>query len=726
VLMVLLDLDFTLPIKNPVIIFSLVLFIILFAPLLLNKIRIPHIIGLIVAGIIIGPYGFNILLRDSSIVLFGTVGLLYIMFTAGLELDIAEFRRNGVRSIVFGILTFIIPMTLGAVGAYYILGFNKLSSITIACLMASHTLLAYPIASRYGVARHRSVTMTIGGTLVTDTLALLVLAAIVGVTKGDIGHGLWIRISISAIIFALVVFFVFPLIAKWFFRKFDDSVSQYIFVLALVFLGAFLAEAAGLEAIIGAFLSGLSLNRFIPHSSPLMNRIGFVGNALFIPFFLIGVGMLVDVSVLFKGLEALRVAGVMIVIAVASKFLAAWFTQQSFNLRRDERKMIFGLSNARVGATLAVVLVAYNIIIGETETGEPLRLLNEDVLNGAIIMILVTCTISSFVVEKASRKLALQIEDREPLKDDETDERIMVSVAYPDTVNDLADLAFMLQSHKNKSPVYALHVVDEKEDAGNESLNGKKIMDQIVTRAAAADTDIIPITRYDLNISNGIIYTMREHRISDLVIGLHHQYKSDYMFFGAVVDRILHRTAETIFIYKGAQPLNTLRRMVVAVPPKAEYEAGFYHWFKRLIILSEESGLPVLIFANPDTANALQQAGSVNKKARTFIYQEFPDWPQILAAGQNINTDDLFVVITSRKGRVSYDPFLERIPAYLKRYFDKHNFIILYPQQLGDEVAGSLSKLDAALVPEDIEIFNKAGNYVKKIFTGPDEKDETK
>jgi nucleotide-binding universal stress UspA family protein len=389
--------------------------------------------------------------------------------------------------------------------------------------------------------------------------------------------------------------------------------------------------------------------------------------------------------------------------------------------------MIFGLSNARVGATLAVVLVAYNIIIGESETGEPLRLLDEDVLNGTVLMILVTCTISSFLVEKASRKIALQAEGREPVKDDETNERILVSVAYSDTVNDLADLAFMLQSHNHKSPVYALHVVDEKEDdVGSESVNGKNMMDQIITRAAASDTDIVPITRYDLNISNGIIYTMREHQISDLVIGLHHQYKTDYMFFGAVVDRILQRTAETVYIYKGVQPLNTLRRMVVAIPPKAEYEAGFFHWFKRIIILSEESGLTALMLANADTVKALKQAGAVNKRAQTFIYHEFPDWQQILAAAQNLNNDDLFIVITSRKGHLSYDPFLERIPAYLKRYFDKHNFIILYPQQVGDGVAGNLSKMDAALMTEDIEIFNKAGNYVKKIFTGPDEKDESK
>jgi len=299
-------LDFTLPLENPVIIFSLVLFIILFAPILLNKIKIPHIIGLIVAGIIIGPYGFNLLLRDSSIVLFGTVGLLYIMFTAGLEIDLEQFKKNRVKSFVFGLYTFLIPITLGSIAAYTLLDFDLPTSILLASMFSSHTLLAYPIASRYGITRTVPVTLTIGGTIITDILALLVLAAIVGMYKGNITSAFWIRLGISSIIFAAIVLFVFPIIARWFFKKFEDNVSQYIFVLAIVFLGSFLAEAAGLEAIIGAFLSGLAINRFIPQTSPLMNRIEFVGNALFIPFFLIGVGMLVDFSVLLKVLERLK------------------------------------------------------------------------------------------------------------------------------------------------------------------------------------------------------------------------------------------------------------------------------------------------------------------------------------------------------------------------------------------------------------------------------------
>lgn len=718
--MILLDLDLSLPLKNPVIIFSLVLFIILFAPILFNKIKIPHIIGLILAGVLIGPYGLNLLLRDSSIVLFGTVGLLYIMFTAGLEIDLAEFKKNSVKSIVFGLLTFLIPLGLGSVTAYYILGFSILSSLLLGGMFASHTLLAYPIASRYGVAGTRSVTLTIGGTIITDTLALLVLAAVVGITRGEIGTAFWVRLAISFVIFACIVFFVFPLIARWFFRKFQDNISQYIFVLAMVFLGAFLAEAAGIEAIIGAFLSGLALNRFIPHSSPLMNRIDFVGNALFIPFFLIGVGMLVDIKVLFKGLEALKVAGVMIFLAVAGKFIAAWLTQKTFRLSRDERRMIFGLSNARVGATLAVVLVGYNIIIGETATGEPLRLLNEDVLNGTILMILVTCTISSLMVERASRNLALLQETQNTGEEEDGSEKILISLAYPELVNDLVDLANMIKPRKSKAPVYALHVIDEQEEKSGSQQAGRKMMDMAIRHAAATDNIIVPLTRFDMSISNGIIYTIREHNITDLVIGLHRN-AHDGNFVGPIAERILRRTPETIFVYKAAQPLNTLKRMLVVVPPNAEFEPGFYHWFERLYTIARETGLQLVMYGKSETTERVRLLNESREVSLNIIYNEFANWDEFLIFGREVKQDDLFVIVSSRRGYISHVPELEKLHVYLNKYFKQISFIILYPEQLEGGLEAGMQDMDHSLITpiqENLGILNKAGSYVKKMFTG--------
>ncbi|MEO6894668.1 MAG: cation:proton antiporter, partial [Ginsengibacter sp.] len=424
------DLDFSLPLKNPVIIFSLVLFIILFAPIIFKRIKVPHIIGLILAGVIVGPYGTNLLSRDSSIVLFGTVGLLYIMFLAGIEIDLKEFKKNKLKIVVFGLTTFLLPFIFGSLASYYILGYGKLTSILLAAMFSTHTLVSYPIVSKFGISSNRSVALTIGGTLITDVLALVILAIVVGMTKGEVSSSFWVTLGISSVVFGVVVFFVFPLIIQWFFKKNQDSVSQYIFVLAIVFLASFLAEAAGLEAIIGAFFAGLILNNYVPHSSPLMNRIDFVGNALFIPFFLIGVGMLVNFNVLFMGWGALKVVGVIAVVAIGSKYLAALITQKSFRLSSDEGNMIFGLSTSRAAATLAIVLVGYNIIIGETPGGEPIRLLDEDILNGTILLILISCGISSFVVEKAAHRLALK--EAEEAGEEESGEKILISLNSPD------------------------------------------------------------------------------------------------------------------------------------------------------------------------------------------------------------------------------------------------------------------------------------------------------
>lgn len=687
------ELNFELPLHNPVIIFSLVLFIILFSPIVFNKIKVPSIIGLILAGVIVGPFGLNLLLRDSSIVLFGTVGLLYIMFTAGLEIDLEEFKKSRIKSLGFGIYTFLVPISLGTVAVHYTLNFNWPSSVLLASMFASHTLLAYPVTSRYGINRIRSVTLTIGGTIITDILALLVLAAIVGMYKGDISSAFWIRLAVSSLIFAAIVFLVFPLIARWFFKKFDDNISQYIFVLAIVFLGSFLAEVAGLEAIIGAFLSGLAINRFIPHASPLMNRIEFVGNALFIPFFLIGVGMLVDFSVLFKGLGALKVAGVMIVMAVLSKFIAAWLTQKTFKLSADERQMIFGLSNARVGATLAVVLVGYNVILGETPAGEPIRLLNEDVLNGTILMILVTCTISSFTVEKASQKIALQENAKNNAADEEEKEKILISLAYPDTVNDLTDLALLIKPHKSKAPIYALHVRHEQDASENQQAMGKKMLEGVVKQAAATDHTVVPIYRFDLNISNGIIYTIKEHNITDVIIGMHKLAHAGDAFFGAVTERILARSPETVFIYKPAQPINTLKRIVVAVPPRAEYEHGFQHWFHRIQTISRGTGLPLFIYAETTTLKLLQQINESDNAPLNIVFEPFDNWGEFLIFTREVKQDDLFIIVSSRKGHLSYNPETEKLPYYLPKYFAQNSYLILYPEQLDGQANSHLMSL---------------------------------
>lgn len=710
------DLDFSLPLTNPVIIFSLVLFIILFAPILLKKIKVPHIIGLIIAGVIIGPYGLNLLRRDSSIVLFGTVGLLYIMFLAGLEIDISEFKKNRKRILFFGLVTFVLPLICGTLASYYVLGYGWLSSILLASMFSTHTLVSYPIASKYGISRNRAVAMTVGGTMITDILALLILAIIAGMTKGQVSSAFWITLGISTVIFVGIVFFVFPIVIRWFFKHYEDSISQYIFVLAIVFLASFLAEAAGIEAIIGAFFAGLVLNSFVPHSSPLMNRIDFVGNALFIPFFLIGVGMLVNFNVLFHGWGALRVAGVIVVVAISTKFIAAWLTQKAFKLLPEEGRMIFGLSTSHAAATLAIILVGYNIIIGETIAGEPIRLLDEDILNGTILLILISCAISSFVVEKASLKL-VQNEEKEEENVSDGNEKILITLAYPDTVTEMVDFGLMMKPKKKNVPVYALTIVSDDANDETSQSNGKKIMQKALNHAAATEDTLIPLTRFDFNISNAIIYTIKEQNITDVIIGLHKN-SNQKDFLGPIAENILSKTDETIFIYKSVQPFNTLRRMVVVVSPEAETEPGFNHWFSRVCTIAKAGDLSFHFFATEKTLTEIKLLNAQSAVPFSATYSPFSNWEDFLILGRELKPDDLFIIVSSRKGHISYNPQLEKLPYYLSRYFIHYSYIIIYPKQTEADLLihqkESTDLLDA--LADSVQAVNKAGGYLTRIF----------
>lgn len=711
------DLSFSLPFTNPVIIFSLVLFIILFAPILLNRIKVPHIIGLIIAGIIVGPYGFNLLSRDSSIVLFGTVGLLYIMFLAGLEIDMEEFKKNTLRSFLLGIYAFIIPITIGFLVSYYFLGFPLLTSILLASTFASHTLVTYPIISKYGLAHNRAVTITVGATMVTDILTLLVLAVIVGMAQGTVTSAFWTRLSISVVIASAIIIFVFPLIARWFFKRFEDGVGQYIFVLAMVFMGGFLAELAGIEAIIGAFLAGLSLNKFIPHNSALMNRIGFVGNAIFIPFFLVGVGMLVNIRAAFSSWETLEVAGIMIGGALLGKYLSCLLAEKTFKLSHTEGMLVFGLSTAQAAATLATVLVGYNVILGETPTGEPIRLLNENILNGSILLILISCTVSSFIVERTSQKIvASEGEGMESGEEEESKNKTLISVNNPETIGSLVELGILLTPKKNKEELLAVHVVEAQKDEETTRKASEKMLNSVVNRGAGSEIDIKPITRFDSNVSNGILFTCKEHKITDIILGVTQLEKNAQKTPGRTTAQILASTEETVFVYHPAQPFNTLKKIVVIVNRNAEAEEGFSHWLNKLFTLSKESGLPLIFYIEQNTERSIRHINKNTAKPLSLKFNALDDWDDFLFFSRDINTNDLLIFISSRPGHHSYHKRLDKIPHYLSKYFVKNSHIVIYPQQmLSYSKLGDLHQEEGTLIDlfaEGRKAAEKAGNLL--------------
>jgi hypothetical protein len=386
-----------------------------------------------------------------------------------------------------------------------------------------------------------------------------------------------------------------PRLGKWFFRNVQsEGVSQYIFVLAAVFATAFLAEVAGLEPIIGAFLAGLVLNRLIPHSSPLMNRIEFVGNALFIPFFLISVGMLVDLRVLVNGVEAWIVAITMIVIAIGGKWLAALFTQKLFNYSVEERNVIFGLSNARAAATLTAVLIGYD-----------LGILNENVLNGTILMILVTCIVSSLVVEKAGRHLAITESQQTPDLST-TPNRILVPISNPATIEQLIDFAILIKEPHSPEPIFPLAVVKDAEDTDAQLMASNKMLQKAILHASATENAVQLVSRIDMNIASGILRAIRELMITEVVIGWNGKVTARQRMFGSILDNLLEESQQMIMVCKILHPLNTMERIIVAVTPNAELEKGFYGWVNNIRVIANQIGTKIRFLSSVNTAAALQ------------------------------------------------------------------------------------------------------------------------
>lgn len=658
------------PITDPVLIFSLVLFIIFLAPVILDRLKIPSIIGLILAGVAVGPNGFNILLRDQGIVLFGTVGLLYIMFLAGLEIDMNDFKKNRTKSMIFGGFTFVIPMVLGTLVSYFLLKFSMLSSVLLASMFASHTLLAYPIVSRLGITKNRAVNITVGGTIITDTAALLVLAIITAATRGELDAEFWLTLGISLIIFSFIVLWGFPRFTRWFFKNYEtEGVSQYIFVLAMVFLAAFLAELAGIEPIIGAFMAGLALNRLIPHSSPLMNRIEFVGNALFIPFFLIGVGMLVDLRVLFRGPEALIVAGAMIAVATLAKWLAAFFSRKIFKFTKTEGQLMFGLSNAQAAATLAAVLVGFR-----------LGLLNENVLNGTIMMILITCIISSIATEKAAVKQAI-VENEASPNLSEIPERILVPIANADTMEQLIDLAVLVKNPKSIEPIYPLAIIKDDQQSKENILQSNKLLEKAKRHAAATDTDVAVLTRVDNNIPNGIVRAVKDLMITEIVMGWSEKLSTKDRIFGSILDNILRKAGEMILVAKLVQPVSTIKHIRIAVPPRAESEPGFVHWLNTVRTIAKQTSAPITLYGTENTNHRIESAFKEMKVNLTVKYNLFEDWEDFLILSRDVQVDDLFVIVSARPGSVSHNSYLPNIHKQLSKHFQQHNFVVIYPEQ---------------------------------------------
>lgn len=696
---------FEVPLTNPVLIFSLVLFIILLSPVLLRPLKVPGIIGLIISGMIIGPNGLNWLENNSAVDLFSTIGLLYIMFIAGLELDMNEFKKTKHKSVLFGLFTFAIPLSIGFPVCYYLLEYSVLSSILIASMFATHTLVSYPIVNRYGISKNEAVAITIGGTILTDTAVLIILAVIKGASQGDITGEFWVVLGISFAIFLFIMFGIIPKIARWFFQKVEsEKTGHYIFVLTAVFFAAFLAELANLEPIIGAFVAGLALNKLIPHSSALMNRIEFIGNAIFIPFFLISVGMIVDLGMITNGSgwTVFYVAAVLTTVGITGKFLAAQATQWAFKYSKNQRNLIFGLSNAHAAATLAVIMVGYQNDI-----------IDENVLNGTILLILVSCIIASLVTENASKKIVMEGLQHEGHMErvEAQDEQIVIPIANLNNMEAILDFATLIKSKKSPHPLNILSVVHNDKQAQANLALARQNLDKTAKYAAGAETEVDLVTTIDFNIANGISRASRDVAADCLVLGWPRATSFIEKIVGEKSESILNKTHASLLMCRLEEPLITNKTIGVFVPPLAEAEVGFAYWMEKINILAQELSIPVQFICNPRSQTAIEQMLEKLKSSIPVSFEMYNDWDNISGLSAFATPDTLLVFVSARYGDLSYRGSLDGLAQRVGRLYTEQNVILIFPSRLEDENIDEYEDVQAA------PIFRRLSREIGNMFS---------
>lgn len=706
--------EFDFPLKNTVLFFSTILFIILLTPILLRKIKIPAIIGLIISGVIIGPKGIGLIGSEhlesgGSVKLFSLIGLLYIMFMAGLELDMTQFKKYRTKSFTFGFLTFFIPIALGYPICYYGLKLDATASILTASMFATHTLVAYPIISRLGLSKSTVVATAVGGTILTDTAVLIILAIITSSAGGSLDASFWIRLMTSLTIFTFIMFYIIPKIARWFFRKLEsEKTSHYIFVLSVIFFAAFLAEVAGVEHIIGAFVAGLALNKLIPHTSALMNRIDFIGNSLFIPFFLISVGMVVDYRVFLSGQGALIVAAVLTIFALFSKWLAAFVTQLIFKMTNVERQVIFGLSTAHAAATLAIIKVGFDK-----------EILSSEIVNGTVVLILVTCMVASFVAENAGKKLLIQLAENSEIPDKKRvsrNQHLLIAINELKDNELLIDFSVLITDKRVLNPISVVSVLQNNKEAEHRIRTSRKEMDEIVKHFSHGEFPVNVVTTIDHNLSSGIARVSKELFTEIVVLNDNRHTNLLSRIVGDDRDHLLDVCDKTVFFCQLQRPFVSYRKIILICPPHAEIEHSFDGWSERIIRLAKELNLILEVYGTHEVHDALTK---VVKKVKIYAEVEFVQLNETedFFDDYRYSINDLIIFVSARKGSVSYYAGVEPFLVKLEKEMSLNDQILIYPsQEIDENIFSGYEDFGTTPITKGVETIQKIGKEVGSIF----------
>lgn len=655
------------PLHEPVVVVALALAVFLIAPLLFERLRLPTTVGFIAAGALLGPTGLGWMARDQTIVLLGTVGLLYLMFIAAIEIDLHDFNRHRVRSGFFGLLGFALPLALGfTLGR--LLGYSLAGAILLGAMLSSHTLLAYPAASRLGIAKNQAVMVAVGATIITDLLALLTLAGVAASAKGQLSAWFWMRMAVSVAVFALLVLRGLPVVGRWFFARYgDEGVREYIFVLAAMFAAAVLAHLAGIEPIIGAFLAGLALNPLLPEGQPLTNRLNFFSDAFFTPFFLFSVGMLVDVRVLVSGPRALLVMLGMIATVLPAKFAAAWFTRRRFAYSVPEAMTMFGLSVPQAAATLAIALIGYQV-----------RLFDTAALNATIMVILVTSTVGPWLVERYGRQVALQ-EQRRPFRPVTEPQRILIPIADRAGTDSLMEMALLLRTPGSKEPLLPVAVVQgQGQQVAGRVAEAEKMLSHAVVHATGAGVRAVPLTRVATDFAKGIVRGIAESRATTLLLEWTGRRDWRGSILNEKLDRLIASTQQLVLVTTLSGTVKTLSRIIVVLPKDADCGPGFGDAIHVVKLMANRLSAEVHFILVGDSADRVRPAIARLRPRVPESYEEVPDWRalEVRLAGR-AGADELVTLISERRGMVAWRRELDRMPARLHGVAP--NLCVLYP-----------------------------------------------
>lgn len=654
---------FSLPFHEPVVVFCITLLVILIIPFVFSKFKLPGIIGLILAGMLLGNSGFNILESEGSIELLGNVGLMYLMFLAGLELDMNTFIQNRNKNLVFGFLTFTIPFITGFWVCRQFLNYDLLPSLLISSMFSTQTLIAYPIVSRLRLTKTEPVGIAIGGTIITDTIVLLLLILIIALHNGESSTNYWLFLTGSIAVYMYFILFIFPRITKWFFKNTStDIIAQYVFVLSMVFLAGTLAKFINLEPIIGAFLAGIVLNRQIPHSSTLMSRVEFIGNAIFIPIFLVYVGMLIDLKAFISGWESLKLSLILIFFAISSKWLAAYLTQKLFLYKTIERQLIFGLSTAHAAATIAIILIGYKMGI-----------IDINVLNASIVVIFASCIVSAFVTERTAKRIVLKETPQQ--YEQEKVERIIIPVSNPTNILPLIEFANFSKIQNKKSPIYILNVVKDENEIST------KLAKNIENISVSTEIPAEFIVRMDINISSGIVRASKEIMASKIIMGWNGNYSTREWIFGTILEGVLRDSRQPIYVVSIKSPIHNINNIQIIVPPLAEFESNFRGWLTSINNLAKQISAKIVFNVLKDYQESFSNALIANNLKFKYQTDVYNDWYSSFDTLSQKSENSLIVAISARKGSISHSSRIEIIPRLVSKKLKDKDFIIIYPAQ---------------------------------------------